>query len=100
MSKRITNLLLLVVIHNTRQLYKTEEKVLDETSAAGLTEKQLADGFIAPTYAKLEDIFMHTNYFSFQEISTDEAVLPYRGGTDWGDNGIYMQLHKHENVSF
>ena len=20
-------------------------------------------------------------------------------GTDWGDNGIYMQLHKHENVS-
>ncbi|HMP31795.1 MAG TPA: RagB/SusD family nutrient uptake outer membrane protein, partial [Saprospiraceae bacterium] len=26
---------------------------------------------------------------------TDEAILPYRGGTDWGDNGIYIELHKH-----
>ncbi|MEO8171422.1 MAG: RagB/SusD family nutrient uptake outer membrane protein [Sediminibacterium sp.] len=100
MSKRITNLLLLIVSFTILDsCTKLNEKVLDETSAAGLTEKQVADGFIAPTYAKLEDIFMHTNYFSLQEISTDEAILPYRGGTDWGDNGIYMQLHKHENVS-
>lgn len=100
MSKRITNLLLLVVsLTILDSCTKLTEKVLDETSAAGLTEKQVADGFIAPTYAKLEDIFLHTNYFSLQEISTDEAILPYRGGTDWGDNGIYMQLHKHENVS-
>jgi hypothetical protein len=42
---------------------------------------------------------MHTNYFALQEISTDEAILPFRGGTDWGDNGIYVQLHKHENIS-
>jgi hypothetical protein len=41
---------------------------------------------------------MHTNYFALQEISTDEAILPFRGGTDWGDNGIYVQLHKHENI--
>jgi hypothetical protein len=100
MSKRIINLLLLVVSFAILDsCTKLTEKVLDETSAAGLTEKQIADGFIAPTYAKLEDIFLHTNYFSLQEISTDEAILPYRGGTDWGDNGIYMQLHKHENVS-
>ncbi len=100
MSKRIISLLLLIVgITILDSCTKLTEKVLDETSAAGLTEKQIADGFIAPTYAKLEDIFMHTNYFSLQEISTDEAILPYRGGTDWGDNGIYMQLHKHENVS-
>jgi hypothetical protein len=100
MSKRIINLLLLVVSFAILDsCTKLTEKVLDETSAAGLTEKQIADGFIAPTYAKLEDIFLHTNYFALQEISTDEAILPYRGGTDWGDNGIYMQLHKHENVS-
>ena len=100
MSKRISTLLLLVVSFTMLDsCTKLTEKVLDETSAAGLTEKQIADGFIAPTYAKLEDIFLHTNYFSLQEISTDEAILPYRGGTDWGDNGIYMQLHKHENVS-
>jgi hypothetical protein len=72
---------------------------LDEGSVTGLTAKQQAEGIIAPAYAKLEDVFMHTNYFALQEISTDEAILPFRGGTDWGDNGIYVQLHKHENIS-
>lgn len=100
MSKKIINLLLLVAGFTMMNgCTKLQEKILDETSATGLSDKQLADGFIAPTYAKLEDVFLHTNYFSLQEISTDEAILPYRGGTDWGDNGIYMQLHKHENVS-
>ena len=78
---------------------KLEEDVLDESSVAGLTDKQLAEGIIAPVYAKLTDIFMHTTYFALQEISTDEAILPFRGGTDWGDNGIYVQLHKHENIA-
>lgn len=78
---------------------KLTEKVLDEGSVSGLTAKQQAEGIIAPVYAKLEDIFIHTNYFALQEISTDEAILPFRGGTDWGDNGIYVQLHKHENIS-
>jgi hypothetical protein len=75
---------------------KLEEKILDEASASGLTEKQIAEGAIGPVYAKLPDLFLHTNYFALQEISTDEAILPYRGGTDWGDNGIYISLHKHE----
>src|SRR6476659_5312254 len=78
---------------------KLNEKILDEASAAGLTEKQIAEGNIAPVYAKLPDIFLHTNYFELQQISTDEAILPYRGGTDWGDNGIYISLHKHESNS-
>ena len=78
---------------------KLKENILDESSVSGLTDRQQAEGIIAPVYAKLEDIFMHTNYFALQEISTDEAILPFRGGTDWGDNGIYVQLHKHENIS-
>ncbi|WP_343307937.1 RagB/SusD family nutrient uptake outer membrane protein [Chitinophaga niabensis] len=78
---------------------KLDENVLDESSVTGLTDKQIAEGAIAPVYARLPDIWLHTNYFALQEISTDEAILPYRGGTDWGDNGIYLQLHKHENVS-
>ncbi len=78
---------------------KLSEQVLDESSVSGLTVKQQAEGIIAPAYAKLQDIFLHTNYFALQEISTDEAILPFRGGTDWGDNGIYVQLHRHENIS-
>jgi hypothetical protein len=78
---------------------KLNEKVLDEYSPSGLSDKQVAEGLVAPVYAKLEDIFLHTNYLALQEISTDEGILPYRGGTDWGDNGIYLSLHKHETVS-
>ncbi|MEI7584731.1 RagB/SusD family nutrient uptake outer membrane protein [Runella sp.] len=75
------------------------ETVLDESSVTGLTEKQTADGNLAPVYALLPSIFQHTTYFAIQEISTDEAILPYRGGTDWGDNGIYLALHQHTSTS-
>src|SRR6478735_11628834 len=100
MSKKILSLLLVfALITLTNSCSKLTEKVLDESSVAGLTSQQQAEGIIAPVYAKLEDVFLHTNYFALQEISTDEAILPYRGGTDWGDNGIYMALHKHETIS-
>jgi hypothetical protein len=75
---------------------KLNETVLDESSVGGLTDKEAAEGIIAPVYARLPNIFTHTNYFALQEISTDEAILPYRGGTDWGDNGIYIAMHTHE----
>jgi len=75
------------------------EIVLDEYNAAGLTDKQAADGAIAPVYAALPSLYQHTIHFALNEISTDEAILPYRGGTDWGDNGIYLSLHKHETMS-
>jgi hypothetical protein len=78
---------------------KLNEQVLDESSVTGLTDKQLAEGLLAPVYNVLPDIFLHTRYFALQEISTDEAILPYRGGTDWGDNGIYLSMHRHETVS-
>jgi len=76
------------------------EQILDETLNPSLSgDKQAADGIIAPVYGRLYDIFNHTNYFAIQEISTDEAILPYRGGTDWGDNGIYIAMHQHSYTS-
>ena len=33
-------------------------------------------------------------FFALQEVSTDETLVPTRG-TDWGDNGIWRQLHQH-----
>ena len=78
---------------------KLNETILDESSVTGLTEKQIADGTIAPVYANLPNIFIHTGLFALQEISSDEAILPYRGGTDWGDNGIYQDLKRHATTS-
>ncbi len=100
MFRKIISLVLVFIsIALINSCTKLKEDVLDESSVAGLTEKQQAEGIIAPVYAKLEDVFLHTTYFDLQEISTDEAILPFRGGTDWGDNGIYNQMHKHEVIS-
>jgi starch-binding outer membrane protein, SusD/RagB family len=76
-----------------------EEDVLDESLSGGATSEEAAAGSIAPAYAIMPGLFLHTNYFALQEISTDEAILPYRGGTDWGDGGIYMEMHRHTYTS-
>ncbi len=91
---------LLALVVTITSCSKLNEKALDEIlTTSNLSDKQIADGLIAPVYSRLPDIFLHTNYFALQEISTDEAILPYRGGTDWGDNGIYLAMHKHETIS-
>lgn len=97
--KKIIIILMLAGVYVLNGCTNLTENVLDEASASGLSDRQAADGIIAPVYARLPDIFTHTNYFALQEISTDEAILPYRGGTDWGDNGIYLAMHAHTYTS-
>jgi hypothetical protein len=100
MKKKILSLMLMgSCITMINSCTKLTETVLDESSVTGLTDKQIAEGIIAPIYAILPSTFQHVTYFTLQEISTDEAILPYRGGTDWGDNGIYLSMHKHETTS-
>jgi hypothetical protein len=95
--KKISLLLVLISALGCTDL---NEQVLDETLTPSLSgDKQAADGIIAPVYGRMYDLFNHTNYFTAQEISTDEAILPYRGGTDWGDNGIYVAMHQHSYTS-
>lgn len=101
MNKNIVCFLALLVgvLLTSNSCTDLDEIILDETSATGLSDKQAADGNLAPVYAQLPTLFQHTTYFALQEISTDEAILPYRGGTDWGDNGIYLALHSHTITS-
>jgi hypothetical protein len=98
-NKIISLLLIFAGVSIINSCTKLKEKILDESSVTGLTDQQIAEGNIAPVYALLPELYKHTNLLALQEISTDEAILPYRGGTDWGDNGIYMTLHKHETAS-
>ncbi|MCG8307042.1 MAG: RagB/SusD family nutrient uptake outer membrane protein [Cytophagales bacterium] len=72
-----------------------EEQILDESLSGGASENDLVKGVVAPAYGMLPEFYRHTRYFAVQEISSDEAILPYRGGRDWGDNGIYIELHQH-----
>ncbi|WP_460635843.1 RagB/SusD family nutrient uptake outer membrane protein [Larkinella harenae] len=99
MKKTVIIILMMAGAYVLNGCTNLTENVLDEASASGLSDRQAADGIVAPIYARLPDIFLHTNYFALQEITTDEAILPYRGGTDWGDNGIYLALHQHTHTS-
>ena len=48
-------------------------------------------GLYSSTYGMLGD---QANFYALNEVSTDELLVPTRG-TDWGDNGIWRQLHAH-----
>ena len=65
----------MVVIEGCTDL---EEEVLDESLTGGATEDQITDGALAPVYAVLPNLYLHTNYFALQEISTTLAVRDWR----------------------
>ncbi|PHN02696.1 RagB/SusD family nutrient uptake outer membrane protein [Flavilitoribacter nigricans] len=71
-----------------------EEIVLDESlTGSGLAET--VSGAIAPAYGQVSWTWRHTNYYGLQLIPSDEAILPYRGGTDWFDGGKFLDAHRH-----
>ncbi|XOV93482.1 MAG: RagB/SusD family nutrient uptake outer membrane protein [Bacteroidota bacterium] len=72
-----------------------EEDVLDE-SLIGPGNADAISGAIAPAYGQISWTWRHTNYYGLQLIAADEAILPYRGGTDWFDGGKFMAVHQHE----
>lgn len=76
-----------------------EEQILDESLSGGASENDLIKGSVAPAYGLLPELYKHTELLAVTEVSTDEAILPFRGGRDWGDNGIYIELHQHTYTS-
>ncbi len=74
------------------------EEVLDE-SLTGSGQAEAISGAIAPAYGQISSTWIHTNYYGLQLIASDEAILPYRGGTDWYDGGKYLATHTHTITS-
>ncbi len=72
-----------------------EEEVLDE-SLKGSGQAEVISGAIAPAYGQISWTWRHTNYYGLQLIPSDEAILPYRGGTDWYDGGKFLEMHTHD----
>ncbi|MEM8897019.1 MAG: RagB/SusD family nutrient uptake outer membrane protein [Bacteroidota bacterium] len=71
-----------------------DENILDE-SLTGAGQAEAISGAIAPAYGQVSWTWRHTNYYGLQLIAADEAILPYRGGTDWFDGGKYIATHRH-----
>jgi hypothetical protein len=70
-----------------------EEVRLDEAEFGGQAE--IISGAIAPAYGYVSWTWRHTNFYGLQLIASDEAILPYRGGTDWFDGGKFLATHAH-----
>ena len=70
-----------------------KEELFDETLTGAQAE--VISGAIAPAYGYVSWTWRHTNYYGLQLISSDEGILPYRGGTDWFDGGKFLATHSH-----
>ncbi|MDX2284965.1 MAG: RagB/SusD family nutrient uptake outer membrane protein [Bacteroidia bacterium] len=73
---------------------------LDEEVFDRLTEEnfpQTEEEFIAALGAAYTGLYSwgnHGGYFSIQEVSSDEVVIPQRG-SDWFDGGIWLRMKQH-----
>lgn len=74
---------------------------LDESLKSSLTSSQVAaqpgstDLLVAGAYADLGGLLHgQDQLFSLEENSTDESLVPTRGG-DWDDNGVWRVVHSH-----
>lgn len=95
--KPIASLLLIAVV-----AISCTDLALEETDSI-ITEESsgIFDG-VADVDASLTDLYNsiygqlgdQAGFFALQEVTTDETLVPTRG-TDWGDNGIWRQLHAH-----
>ena len=47
---------------------------------------------LAPVYANLRNVLSNADYHGVTQVSSDETIVPTRG-TDWGDQGVWLQLH-------
>ncbi|MGD9557104.1 MAG: RagB/SusD family nutrient uptake outer membrane protein [Mangrovibacterium sp.] len=72
-----------------------EENVLDEQLGEDLlTNPANIEALINPPYAGLRRTIEWYDYWGLQEVTTDEVIIPTRG-TDWYDNGAWIDLHLH-----
>lgn len=94
MKKSIISLLVILAMVSCTDL---EEDVLDTALGDNLLyDEGAAEGVLAPVYANMYQLFNNQeHHFLLQEISTDECIVPYRGGTDWYNGGRLIEMFQH-----
>lgn len=72
------------------------DSIIVDASEAGFQGVSDPESFIDNAYNSLNGyISTQANLYALSSVSTDEQLVPTRG-SDWGDNGIWRQLHQHE----
>jgi hypothetical protein len=97
-SKVLFFALLMIFASNACTDLEEEQYAEIGQSAADDIEKSLADPekTVLGAYNRLGNTFGgHGGLFSMQEVSSDEMMIPQRGG-DWYDGGYWLRTHRHE----
>ena len=73
-----------------------DEKLYDTVTSENFlkTEEEFVAA-LGAAYTGLYGLGNHGGYFSVQENSSDEVMIPQRGG-DWGDGGQWINAHRYE----
>ena len=89
---KISALLLLAGIAGCTKLTETYKTTIPASQADKLLTAQL---LLNAAYGDIPGPFVgQSNVFSLEENSTDESLVPTRGG-DWDDNGVWRVIHNH-----
>lgn len=77
---------------------KLEQRLEDSFTEPGGNTSTTAD-LLTGAYNSMNGLFHNQDQlFSLQEVTSDEALVPVRGG-DWDDNGVWRVLHTHNWTS-
>src|SRR3989337_856148 len=74
---------------------KLEQKLEDSFTSSPTSGNSDVSALLTGAYNSMNGL-MHSQdlMFSLQETTSDEALIPTRGG-DWDDNGVWRVLHAH-----
>lgn len=86
----------LLVLTVNQSCTDLEEELFDSVSDSNFlkTEEELTAALLA-AYTNLYGYAGHNGIWSINEVSSDEAMIPQRGG-DWYDGGQWLRMHRHE----
>lgn len=85
----------LSVLFSCTDLEVEETDSLLVTNFEGIATAEAAASTVTDMYNQINGyIGNQANLFALSEVTTDELLVPTRG-SDWGDNGIWRQLHQH-----
>jgi len=74
---------------------KLDQKLNDSFVVGGSGGDADVSALLNSAYNSMVDVFHNQErIFNLQEVTTDEALVPTRGG-DWDDGGVFRVLHAH-----
>lgn len=77
------------------EIEETDSLISEETGDVGFSGVTNPSSALNDLYNKVGgDFATQENMYALSEVTSDELLVPTRG-TDWGDNGVWRQLHTH-----